>query len=179
MLFFWSIGALLAEDIKQYGIPGELMLTLYGIPALFMGMFATIIEKHVGKKRGAFLTGIGAGFMLSLFAFFDQWHITFGLTFLTALFVSLGWPLLNGTFADYVHRLDGLGNSLVGLQGSAISMSYIVGPTLAGFLADSIGNRNAFSVLGAFLVTISLVGLLFIPRKIKMPQKELILLEDL
>jgi MFS family permease len=62
---------------------------------------------------------------------------------------------------------------LIGLSRSTISIAYIVGPVLAGFIASQVGERMTFSVVGTVVIVVAIFLLLTTPRKLKLPQEEI------
>ncbi|WKZ30249.1 MAG: MFS transporter [Candidatus Dojkabacteria bacterium] len=171
---FWSIGTVLAEKLHvEHGVQGELLLTVYTIPSLFVGLLASIAAAPFGKKRGAYIAGLTSGLVLALLGFVENPYVIFGVAFVSAIFSSLAFPLISSTYADYVDRLDNLGNDLIGLQGAAHSMSYVVGPIIAGFLADRVGDQLTFTMMGIALAITAILMILLTPRKIRMPLKAL------
>lgn len=175
---FWGIGTILAEQVKEQGAPGELILTLYTIPALFAGLMAPKIEKLLGKKRGAFLSGgLSALFLLPI-GFTENAWILFALVFFSSLAGASALPLINATYADYLERLGQRGNNLIGLNGAATSISYVIGPIVSGIIADIVGIRNTFSLVGLVYILAAIVVWIATPHKIRMPQQELEKLES-
>lgn len=61
----------------------------------------------------------------------------------------------------------------MGMESSIYSVGYIIGPILSGLLADIYGHQGVFLIMGIALGVISLLCLLFVPRKIYLPQKAL------
>ena len=59
------------------------------------------------------------------------------------------------------------------MENSHLNLAYIVGPIFSGFLATVVGNQGSFGVVGLILCVISLVALVSVPRKIKLPQTQL------
>lgn len=62
---------------------------------------------------------------------------------------------------------------MLGLSSSTISLAYIVGPAIAGWVASMVGERMTFAVLGLGVALISLILLIVTPKKIKLPQSEI------
>jgi len=171
---FWTVGALLSEELHQTsGMVGNLLLPAYTLPALFMGIFTAAAAKPMGKKRAAFLSGTLSGLILSLGGLTSNPLLLLGLVFFSSLLNSISVPEIAAVFEDYVQRLGPMGDDLIGLQSSATSLSYIIGPILAGTLAAVLGNQVTFTAMGILLASVSAFALIIVPRKIRMPQKEL------
>ena len=57
-------------------------------------------------------------------------------------------------------------------MGSTFSLAYIIGPILAGFIAQLVGEQMTFVVVGAGAASIAFILLLVTPKKLKVPQIE-------
>jgi MFS family permease len=172
---FWTVGVLLSEEL-QNGTQG-LLFVLYGIPALLFGGFIGYLARPFGKKRAAFISALLGGIFLIVMGVVQNEIAILTAVFVASSFLAISWPEVNATFEDYVSRLGKTGNEFIGLQSSIISLSYIVGPIIAGGIASLVGNQLAFAVVGGFLVLTSIFSLIIVPRKIHMPQKELRVME--
>jgi MFS family permease len=170
----WSIGVLLSEQLfdTNGGIPG-LLLVLYGMPLFFMGFFVKKVAAPFGKKRAAFITALVAAILLTLVGFTNEYYIIAILIFLFACFFAVSIPEIKGVFADLDNRVHKSRTSLIGLESSMFSIGYVIGPILSGLLADKFGIQLSFSILGMLLITVTLLCIVFVPRKIKLPQQEL------
>lgn len=171
---FWTIGAILSEEIQQNngGIPG-IMIVLYTLPMFFMGFFTKKAAQNLGKKRVAFISAFIGSIFLILSSVSSDFPLILVFTFLFSVCISLTWPEIRGTFADYQSRLYKTRKSLMGMESSIYSVGYIIGPILSGLLADIYGHQGVFLIMGIALGVISLLCLLFVPRKIYLPQKAL------
>lgn len=176
---FWTIGTIFSEDLRKSSLYGGLFITVYMTPSLFIGILTSRVSKPLGKKRAAFISGLFAGIALALFYFIQNIILLLFTTFIAGMFLAIAFPEVSATFEDYVDRLGINGNDMIGLQSSAISLAYILGPILNGYLSMYIGNKNTFSVMGGLLIIVSIFSLLTVPFKIKMPQKNLKALENL
>lgn len=152
---------------------------MYTLPSLFMGLFAGTLARPFGKKRIAFISGSIAGALLALCFVVESAVALILVVFFSSLFAAVARPEIYATFEDYIARIGKSSNDLIGLQNSAGSVAYIVGPVVAGALASFVGDRQTIGVMGLGLMTVSLIALLIVPRKIQMPQKELERVESL
>jgi len=171
---FWTIGVIMAESLKETSLWGGLLITAYMLPTVLFSLLAAPAARPFGKKRMAFLLGIASGLVLSLMAFVSTPVAVVAIVFIFSSLQAIIWPEMFATFENYVARLHEHGMDMVGLQASASSLSYIIGPILAGTLAVFVGNQNTFAILGAVFACISIIMLVIVPRKIKMPQKQLV-----
>jgi MFS family permease len=92
---------------------------------------------------------------------------------LGSFFLALAIPEIMAVSEDYVNRLGKYSNDMVGLERSAVSSGYIIGPIFAGGVASILGNHLTFSVIGVVIILVSLLALILTPEKIFLPQKEL------
>jgi diacylglycerol kinase len=168
--FFWTIGVLLSETLRQKNLIGGLLIPAYYFPTLFAGFIATKITPKLGKKHTAFICGIFMGLSLAAIGIVTKVEIVVLLVLCMSFFLSIVIPALNSTYEDYIHRLGHTSEDMIGLQNSAGSLSYILGPIAAGAIANIVGIQPTFAILGIVLTTLSLLMLIIVPRKIHMPQ---------
>jgi len=174
---FWTTGTVLSEQLTNKGAPAGILLVLYVVPSLFVGVFAGKISKAIGKKRAAFITALISSILLILAGLSDNVTILLVLIFLSSIFISISWPEISGAFSDYGQRLDGSRNDLIGVSGLTTNIAYIIGPVITGVLSDYIGAQKTFSVIGAITLVISLLMLFVVPKKIRLPQHDIAVLE--
>lgn len=175
---FWTVGTLLSESLRDLHPYGGLLISAHMLPSVFIGFLAGFAARPFGKKRAAFLAGLLSGLILIPIGFVSNIPILLTLVFLSSAFGAVCWPEISATFEDYVIRLGKSGEDMIGLQSSAISLSYIIGPVIAGFVATQIGNQFTFSVVGLTLALVSIFALIFVPRKIHLPQNKLTAIPD-
>ena len=178
---FWTSGAVLSEELKHIHTYGSWLLPLYITPFLFAGMMTKKLGDTFGKKRVAFVAGSMSGLLLIAGGMISNISALLIIVFVSSLFTSVAIPEIMATSEDYVGRLKFFGNDMVGLERSAVSIGYVIGPATAGFLGDVVGHQFVFSIMGGLLFVFSLIALYATPRKIHLPQGELntILLKDL
>lgn len=158
--FFWTIGPLMAARFTELGRLEGVLLMSYNIPALFIGWFAGKITRKIGKKNTAFLSFLAASIILSLFIFLHNPYVIIGAVFVTAFFVSLSWPSIDGAYVDYISEAPKIEKEIQGLSDFFVNIGYVIGPILAGLLADRFSETGAFSILGLF----GLVSVLLLKR---------------
>lgn len=177
---FFSIGILASEELRQTSIWGSFLIPAYMLPNLFTGFFVQRLGVKIGKKRLAFLSGgIGGGLLFVATLFAASPPLLIAILFVSACFSSLAYPAILAVIQDYITRLGNFGGEMVGLQNAAGSIGYIIGPMLAGWVGMTLGNLPAIGVIGLLMMLISAVNILIVPRKIKMPQKELQLITSI
>ncbi len=169
---FWTVGPLLIASWTDLGVFSSLFLAAYLFPPLFVGWFVGIITKKFGtKKTGNVCLLIGS---LALASFFlVQNHIVIlVLTFISGFFISLAYPANNGTYADYIEESEVVAAEIESQADLATNLGYVIGPILAGFFADVLGNVAAFSVIGLIGVFVAILLLIITPRKITIKLKK-------
>ena len=63
---------------------------------------------------------------------------------------------------------------MMGLQNSTSDIAYVIGPILAGGIAQVFGELESFTVLGWIVVGVAIFLLMVTPRKLKLPQSEIV-----
>ncbi len=171
--FFWTVGIVFAEQIKNTNALGAAFMSAYMFPHMVMGLLAGRISPKFGKKKTAFISGTLAGLFLILVSFSTSIYMMLFFVILAATFRAIAAPALFATYEEYITRLKGFGNDMIGLEQSSASIGYIFGPILSGYFASIMGRHGSFAAVGIFLASISIASYTVVPRKIRMPNKEL------
>lgn len=156
--FFWTIGPLLTG--------GSLFLTAYQLPALLVGWFVGSVTAKFGKKNTAFVSLLTGSLVLGLLGYLDEPVLIITAVFSSSLLMSLSWPALKAAFADYLKEAGKYEKEIESLEDLYTNFGFVIGPALAGFLADQLGNAKAFSVLGLFGVATAIYLMKTTPKKI-------------
>lgn len=164
--FFWTVGPLLAESFASYHQFAGLFLSAYELPALFVGWFVGSVTRKFGKKRTSFISLLGGSLLLSSIGYVNSPMVLVLIVFLSSALMSFAWPALRGVFADYINETGKYEKEIEGLEDLYTNVGYIIGPALAGFLADQIGNAKTFTVLGVAGALVAAYLLKVTPRKI-------------
>lgn len=128
---FWTVGPLLSEEIRQNYPWSGFLLTAYILPSLFVPYLVRYIGPHVSKKRVAFWSALLGALVLAGGAFgLGPSPLLVICIFLSSVFFSLDYPEIEAVFEDYLSRIDAYSNDLIGLQSTATSLAYIIGPIL-------------------------------------------------
>lgn len=165
--FFWTIGPLTAESFASFHPLNGLFLVAYEIPPLLTGLLVGSIANAFGKKKTAFVALIIGSLVLIYMSLFSNFLVITGMVFLASCFIAISWPSINGAYADYISETMKYEKEIEGIEDFATNFGYIVGPMLAGFLADRVGNIQSFAFLGFAGVIVGLVLLKFTPKEIK------------
>lgn len=170
----WSIGAILSENLIKQELPvGEALFIAYLLPSMFMGYAAMNFSRFWGKKRTAFVFGILGGLIFILSGFMPSALSFVVVIFLAAMCTAIVWPEIRSVIADYVERLGIQGNLMVSLENSTTSLAYVFGSIFAGYIATVVGEQKTFSVMGGLLVIVALLGLIVMPKKVRLPQQQI------
>lgn len=145
--FFWTIGALFAEELGMGHLAG-FFLTAWSLPSLLLGWLAGRLIHRYGKERIAMLAQFVSALFLIPIGFVQGPIAVVGFVFLSACASSLAWPAIQGAFADYIKERKDLDKEIEGLVDLYTNLGYIFGPILAGVLADTLGYGATFSILG-------------------------------
>lgn len=170
---FWTMGVLYSQELKSQNEAGGLFVTIYCLPTILVGIITPRIYGFLGKKKTAFVAGILAGLGLLSVGIFNNIYMILGAVFFSAFFADISFILIFATFEDYVTRLDGEGNNLVSIGQISQNFAYVIGPILLGLLSAGGNFQMAFKVSGLVLFFVSLLAIAVVPRKIKMPHKEI------
>ena len=165
--FIWTIGPLIAES-GQFGKFGGLLLVAYSFPTLIIGWFVGKIANRFGKKRTALYSFLIGSFVFSLFMFAQsptQMIIVVGFA---STFIGMSFPALSGAYADYITETQSYEKEIQGVIDVFYNIGWVLGPMLAGLLAQAFGNAQSFSILGVISVTMCFILILKMPKKIKL-----------
>lgn len=169
----WTIGVLYSEKLRSVSSLGGLFITMYGLPAILTGLITPRIYGALGKKRTAFVAGIGAGLSLISLGFLQNIYLILGAVFVSALFSGIAFILMSATYEDFVTRLGGDGNNMVSIGQISQNLAYALGPMFFGLVSKDGNYGHSFIAGGEILVACSVLAILVVPRKIKMPHKEI------
>lgn len=164
--FFWTLGPLLAESYTNLHPFNGILLTVYTLPSLLVGWFVGNVTSKFGKRRTAY----GAFFLSSVaIAFFSSMHNPYLIlldVFVASSFLGFSFPALNGAFSDYLVESANREREIEALGDFYTNIGYVVGPMVAGLLADKVGIAGSFSYLGIFCAVCGALLLVMAPRKI-------------
>lgn len=168
--FFWTVGPLLSESLVEIHPFGGFFMAAYTFPTLFVGWFIGPLTAKFGRQKTASLAVFFGALILASVGFMQSAILIVLAVFLFSTFASLAWPAIEGIYADYITEAPIAEREIEGVVDFFINLGYIVGPMIAGFLADSFGNTKAFTILGLFGALTSIVILKFSPKKIYVPR---------
>jgi len=170
---FWTIGAVYTVELARINFWGRWFLPIYALPSLFVGFIVAkkgIVQK---KKRMAIKFFLLSGLFLGMMSMYSSIFWQLMTVFCSSLALAITYPLLEGIYSDIIRRMGRQRRHMIGLCNSTTSISYIVGPIIAGFVDSRVGSIMTFVYLGYAVIAIALFLLAFTPRKLRLPQKKI------
>lgn len=164
--FFWTVGPIFAEGMSEIRKFSGFFMTAYSLPALLVGWLVGSLTRRYGKKRTAFVS-LGIGSILLFLIYFLNNPIFIILTiFISSIFISISWPAINGAYADYISESPDYEKEIESLEDFFTNLGYVLGPMIAGFVADRFGNSGAFSFIGLSGSLVAILLIIITPKKI-------------
>ena len=80
----------------------------------------------------------------------------------------MSFPALSGAYADYITETQSYEKEIQGVIDVFYNIGWVLGPMLAGLLAQAFGNAQSFSILGVISVIMCFILILKMPKKIKL-----------
>jgi MFS family permease len=164
--FFWTVGPIFAESLTEMKKFAGFFMTAYSLPALLVGWIVGSLTRKHGKKKTAFITLLIGSIFLSLINFIDNTILVILNILIASFFISMSWPAINGAYADYISETPHYEKEIAGLEDFFTNLGYVLGPVLAGVIADNIGTAGAFSLLGMIGIIVAIILLIITPKKI-------------
>jgi MFS family permease len=170
--FFWTIGVVFAEGLKEKSDLAGLMLSLHVLPTILIGSIMSKIKIKTGKKKLALTAGMIAGCILFGFNWATSVNHILSIVVGYSIFSSIALTLVSATYEDFVARESKYENDLIGLEQSAASLAFVIGPIIAGSISELVGEQIAMAYSGGILVLVALFIVLIMPKKIHMPHRK-------
>lgn len=171
---FWTIGALLGEQIFGSLELSWIVITAYSIATL-LGAVILFRFKIVTGKKLFINIAIFLSALITILLLLDISNpiIITAIIFFAGLMMSFARPLNEAVISDYLLRLGKSRHYLLGIANGAGSLAFIIFPVIAGFLSDKFNYKTAIGIYGIIILVISIFLLIVTPRKIKLHQKEI------
>lgn len=170
---FWTTGTVLTDSLAEKNWLGGMFLPFYMLPMVIFGILVAKWGIYKGKKKVAEITMLLAGICLSFLGLTNSLYMLLAISLLTGTALSIAWPMTDAVYTDIVDRMGREGKHMVGLSSSTLSLAYIVGPIIAGGIAQTVGEKMTFSVMGILTVIVAIFLLFTTPRKLRLPQEEI------
>ncbi len=170
---FWTTGTVLSDELAANHAWGGMFLPFYELPMIVIGLVVAKLGIYKGKKKLAEFFMLISGIALVFLSLSDAVWLTLLIAFVVGMATSICWPLKDAIFSDMVSRMGHEGKHMIGLSGSTVSAAYVFGPIISGAIANAVGEKNTFVVIGLGLILVSLVLLVVTPRKMRLSQLEI------
>jgi len=170
---FWTTGATWTQTLSKQSFIGGFFLPAYQLPSLFMGFIIAKWGTYKGKKKMAEIFLLLAGIFLALLGVSANVYWQISMVFISSIMLSVSYPMTDATYSDIISRMGRERKHLIGLSNSTMSLAYVVGPALAGFITQAVGARISFVVWGLVVIFVSGMLLLVTPKKLRLPQEEI------
>lgn len=170
---FWTTGTVLSDNLAKQNWLGGMFLPFYMLPMVLIGVVIAKWGIYQGKKKMAEVFMLLAGLSLTCIGMVNSIWLLLAVSLFTGSALSIAWPLTDAVYSDIINRMGKEGKHMVGLSSSTVSLSYIIGPILAGGIAQMVGERITFSVMGIFMSVAAIILLMVTPRKLRLPQGEI------
>ncbi len=170
---FWTIGGLFGDLLFGRGLDW-IVIVLFSAPSILGSLILTrIIIKKRKKKYSQIFLIIGCIFLSMIYFATDSILLILLLIILASFSLSFVGPLNDAVYSDLLDRLKKGRIHLLGLDKANTSLAYIIGPLLAGFLADRISYQLTLTIVGSIGAILGIILLLSTPRKLKLPQSKM------
>lgn len=171
---FWTTGTVVNDMLAEQSTYGGWFLSTYMFPSLFVGFAIAKWGIYQGKKKWAEIFLLLGGAALMGITLVDTIWWTLMVVLISSTFFGLAWPLVDAVFSDFAVRMKRGRKHMIGMSSSILSLAYVIGPILAGYLATLLGELESFAYVGAMVVVVSVILLIFTPKKIRLPQQEIV-----
>ena len=162
----WTIGPIFGQSVPSFNDFGGILMTAYMLPSLLAGWYVSPITAKFGKKKTAYFSFLISSILLIPISFISNPYIILMLIFSASLGSALSWPAIRGAYADYISEFHLYSKEIESLNDFTCKLGYIIGPAIAGILADVFGMRNIFLILSTFSILILTYLLIITPKHI-------------
>jgi len=170
---FWSTGTVLNDTLARQHFAGGWLMSAYMLPYLFVGLIVAKWGIDTGKKKWAETFVLIGGALLVLLSRIENVWLILLCIFASSVFFAMAWPLIDAVYTDLVARSRRGKKHLMGMSSAALSMAFVIGPIVSGWLAGEYGERQNFAIIGGLVVVGAVILLLVTPKKLNLPQKEI------
>lgn len=170
---FWTTGTVLNDHLAEQSSIGGWFLPAYMLPSLFIGVIVAKWGLSEGKKKWAERLMLMGGLVLGMIVWVKSVEGIILVVIVSSILMSMSWPLLDAIYTDLVVRSRRGRKHMIGLSSSTLSLAYVIGPILAGWLSGSFGEVETFAIIGWGVAIISGILLLVTPKKLRLPQDEI------
>lgn len=170
---FWTTGTVVNDLLGEIHPAGKWFLSVYMLPSLVVGFVIAKWGIYRGKKKWAeIFLGLG-GLTLAGLGLVDGVGAILVCVLIASIFFSLSWPLVDAVYSDFAVRMKKGRKHMIGISSSILSLAYIIGPILAGWLASTQGEIKSFGWVGIVTFAMAIWLLCVTPRKVRLPEAEI------
>ena len=162
--FFMALGPVLAETLPLEPFDGFVMVAYFLPPLLIGGLVGGLVARF-GEKHTALGGLLIGGAILSALALVQAPLAIIALVFLSSSFACVMSPVTQSIYARIIHETPRMKKEIQELGDFASNFGYIIGPVVAGVIADSLGTAAAFSALGIMGVAFAVILFFIMPKK--------------
>lgn len=170
---YWTTGTVVTDLLAQEHEWGGWFLSLYMLPSLFVGLVIAKWGIYQGKKKWAERFLLLGGIVMASMNIFPSVMWILMTVLLSSVFLALAWPLVDATYSDFTVRMKRGRKHMIGMSSSVLSLAYVIGPILSGYLAGAVGEVKSFTYIGCGVAIIAAILLVVTPRKIRLPEAEI------
>jgi MFS family permease len=170
---FWTTGTVLNDRLAEQSSIGGWFLSSYMLPSLFIGVIVAKWGLSEGKKKWAERLMLLGGLALGTIAWVESVEAIILVVILSSILMSMSWPLLDAIYTDLVVRSRRGRKHMIGLSSSTLSLAYVIGPILAGWLSGRYGEVETFAIVGWGVAIVAAILLWVTPKKLHLPQHEM------
>lgn len=171
---FWTNGTIINDKLAKESYWGGLFVSAYMFPSIIAPLILTRIKTPTGKKRRSIWLVLASGIILALMPLVESIYWYLAMVLLASLLLSIAWPLIDAVYTDLLVRMGRERKHLIGLGNSTMSLAYVIGPLLAGVMVQLSGDIGSFALLGGLIVVVCGGLLAVTPRKLRLPQSEIV-----
>jgi len=153
--FFWTIGPLYSESLSSLHPLGGLFMSFYTAPSLIVGWFIGNIVKKYGRTKTPFLAFLLGSLVLLLFPVVKDSPWVLLLVVASSILTSISFTSIKSRIVDFITSKPQEEKEIEGVGDFSVNIGYVVGPMVAGFLSDKVGNANSFLALGIAGIVVS------------------------
>lgn len=171
---FWTLGPLFGEELLGAQGLDWLVIIVFIIPtipgAIILSKLKIVHHKKIISEVGLLFAGLC---MAGIFLVKDDLILVMLMILLLGLFLAFTWPLNEAVYSDISERSGGEKLHITAITRANTSIGYVLGPLLAGAIADSTSYYAAFSIIGLIVLLLAAFLIVFTPKKLKLPQSKL------
>lgn len=170
---FWTSGTVLTDRLAEQSPLGGWFLSAYMFPFLFAGLVIAKWGVDEGKKKWAARFLFIGSLFLMLVGFVKSTLLLLSVVAVAGLFIAMAFPLIDSVYTDLVARARKGRKHIMGMSSATFSLAYVIGPILSGYVSGRVGEERTFTAIGMLICIVSIMLLMTMPKKLKLPQDEL------